>query len=70
MFQSPDTLYFSDFPELPHFAMIALLLREFALTSVGILVSEGYVAIEAARAPEGYENDRGFFFGVEFGAPV
>jgi hypothetical protein len=31
-------------------------------------VSEGYVVIEATRAPEGYENEWGFFFGVELGA--
>ena len=49
--------------------MIALLLRDFFLVCLGLFASEGYVVIEAMRAPEGYENDRGFFFGVEFGAP-
>jgi hypothetical protein len=56
--------------ELPRFAMIASLLRDLVLVCLGLLVSEGYVVIEAARAPEGYENDRGFFFGVELGAPA
>ena len=46
------------------------LLRNLVLVCLGLLVSEGYVVIEATRAPEGYENDRGFFFGVEFGAPA
>ena len=56
--------------ELPCFVMIASLLRDFVLVCLGLLVSEGYVVIEATRAPEGYENDRGFFFGVELGAPA
>jgi hypothetical protein len=52
------------------FAMIAPLLRDLVLVCLGLLVSEGYVVIEATRAPEGYENNRGFFFGVELGAPA
>jgi hypothetical protein len=48
--------------------MIAPLLRDFVLVCMGIVVSEGYVALEMARAPEGYENERGFFFGAELGA--
>ncbi len=50
--------------------MIAPLLRDLVLVFLGLFVSEGYVVIEATRAPEGYENDWGFFFGVEFGAPA
>jgi hypothetical protein len=56
--------------EAPSCAMIAPLLRALVLVSVAILVSEGYVVIEATRAPEGYENEWGFFFGVELGAPA
>jgi hypothetical protein len=53
----------------PNFVMIAPLLRNLVLVCVGILVSESYVVIEATHAPEGYENDRGFFFGAELGVP-
>jgi hypothetical protein len=55
--------------ESPNFAMIAPLLRGLVLICLGLFVSEAYVVIEAKHAPEGYENDRGFFFGVELGAP-
>ncbi len=49
--------------------MIVSLIRESACVCAAIIVSGAYVLIEAIRAPEGYENERGFFFGVELFAP-
>ena len=56
--------------EPPILPMIAPLLKDSVLLCVAILLSEGCVLVEAIRAPEGYENEHGFFFGVELRVTV
>jgi hypothetical protein len=65
----PRAAYPLQYYQTPTLAMIVSLIRESACVCAAIIVSGAYVLIEAIRAPEGYENERGFFFGVELFAP-